>query len=116
MWHLCIVSKILINQWRRNHGCTGVTGQNLCAMRNFSNDIEQRTLRVTTQERNLGVDAGLLRGGGGGRNFTRLCTICICNTGPKLRFPTYPVYQNMTFPHISYTYLPEDRVEFYANE
>ena len=65
MWHLCIVSKILINQWRRNHGCTGVTGQNLCAMRNFSNDIEQRTLRVTTQERNLGVDAGLLRGGGG---------------------------------------------------
>ena len=30
-------------------------------------------------------------------------------TRPKLRFPTCPVYQNMTFPHISYTYLTEDR-------
>ena len=35
-------------------------------------------------------------------------------TGPKLRFPTCPAYQNMTFPHISYTYLAEDRAEFYA--
>ena len=36
--------------------------------------------------------------------------------GPKLRFPTCPVYQNMTFPHISYTYLAEERAEFYANK
>ena len=35
-------------------------------------------------------------------------------TGPKLRFPTCPAYQNMTFPHISYTYLAEDRAGFYA--
>ena len=36
-------------------------------------------------------------------------------TGPKLRFPTMscPAYQNMTFPHISYTYLAEDRAGFY---
>ena len=36
-------------------------------------------------------------------------------TNPKLRFPTCPAYQNMTFPHISYTYLAEDREGFYAN-
>ena len=34
----------------------------------------------------------------------------------NLRFPTRFVYQNMTFPHISNTYLAEDRVEFYANK
>ena len=32
---------------------------------------------------------------------------------PKIRFPTCPVYQNMTFSHISYTYLAEDRAEFW---
>ena len=34
------------------------------------------------------------------------------STRPKLRFATCPVYQNMTFPHISYTYLAEDRAKF----
>ena len=38
------------------------------------------------------------------------------NTRPKLKFPTCPVYQNMTFPHISYTYLAEDRAKFYENK
>ena len=32
------------------------------------------------------------------------------------KFPTCPDYQNMKFPHISYTYLAEDRVEFHENE
>ena len=44
-------------------------------------------------------------------------TLSLCDepsTGPKLRFPTCPAYQNMTFPHITYTYLAEDRVGFYA--
>ena len=46
--------------------------------------------------------------------FTDLFSVeCI---GPKLKFPTCPAYQNMMFPHISYTYLAEDRVEFYANK
>ena len=42
----------------------------------------------------------------------------VAGTTPKIRFPmyTYPAYQNMTFSHISYTYLAEDRVEFYENE
>ena len=40
----------------------------------------------------------------------------IAYTGPKLRFLTCPAYHNMTFPHISNTYLAEDRVEFYANK
>ena len=34
----------------------------------------------------------------------------------KIKFPTCPVFQNMTFPHISYTYLAEDRATFRANE
>ena len=34
------------------------------------------------------------------------------STRPKLRFATCPVYHNMTFPHISYTYLAEDRAKF----
>ena len=38
------------------------------------------------------------------------------NIEPKLRFSTCPVYQNMTFLHISNTYLAEDRAEFYANK
>ena len=37
-------------------------------------------------------------------------------TRPKIKFPTCPVFQNMTFPHISYTYLAEDRATFHANE
>ena len=37
-------------------------------------------------------------------------------TSPKTQFPTCPVYQNMKFPHISYTYLAEDRAEFHENE
>ena len=41
---------------------------------------------------------------------------CIMYTRPKLSFPTCPVFQNMTFPHISYTYLAEDRAKFYANK
>ena len=39
---------------------------------------------------------------------------------PKIRFPTCPAYRNMTlnitFSHISYTYLAEERAEFYENE
>ena len=38
------------------------------------------------------------------------------DTGPKLRFTTCSMYQNMTFPHISNIYLAEDRVEFYVNK
>ena len=30
-------------------------------------------------------------------------------TGPKMRFPTYSAFQNMTFPGISYMFLEEDR-------
>ena len=38
-------------------------------------------------------------------------------TRPKLRFLHVLSYQNMTFPHISYTYqLAEDRAKFYANK
>ena len=37
-------------------------------------------------------------------------------TGPKMRFPIRFVFQNVTFPHISYTYLAEDRATFHANE
>ena len=40
----------------------------------------------------------------------------LCRTRPKTKFPTCPVYQNMQFPHISYTYLAEDRAEFHENE
>ena len=53
--------------------------------------------------------------------FAIICNGVWCNsaevhhTRPKLRFPTCPAYQNMTFPHISYTYLTEDRAEFHAN-
>jgi hypothetical protein len=36
-------------------------------------------------------------------------------TRSKIKFPTCPVFQNMTFPHISYTYLAEDRAEFHVN-
>ena len=42
--------------------------------------------------------------------------VCVCVTGQKLKFPMCPAYQNMTFPHISYTYLAEDRADFYANK
>ena len=38
------------------------------------------------------------------------------HTGPNLRIPTCPVYQNMTFPHISYTYPVEDRAKCYTNK
>ena len=41
---------------------------------------------------------------------------CVYSTRPKLRFTACPVYQNMTFPHTSYTYLAEDRAKFYANK
>ena len=34
----------------------------------------------------------------------------------KLNFSTCPACQNMTFSHIYYTYLAEDRAEFYENE
>ena len=44
--------------------------------------------------------------------FVGVVLHCIIIT-PKIRFPTYPAYQNMTFPHISYTYLAENRTEFY---
>ena len=37
-------------------------------------------------------------------------------TTPKIRFPACPAYQNMAFSYISYTFLAEDRVEFYENE
>ena len=37
-------------------------------------------------------------------------------TGPKMRFPTYSAFQNMTFPGISYTFLVQDRATFHANE
>ena len=37
-------------------------------------------------------------------------------TRPKIKFLHYPVSQNMTLPHISYTYLAEDRATFHANE
>ena len=33
-----------------------------------------------------------------------------------MRFPICFVFQNVTFPHISYTYLAEDRATFHANE
>ena len=31
-------------------------------------------------------------------------------------FPTCPVYQNVKFPYISYTYQAEDREEFHENK
>ena len=41
----------------------------------------------------------------------------ISNTRPKMKFPTCPVSQNVTFPHISYTcHLAEDRATFRAKE
>ena len=48
--------------------------------------------------------------------FTAHVSFCWCLTRPKTKFPTCPVYQNMKFPHISYTYLAEDRAEFHENE
>ena len=40
---------------------------------------------------------------------------CYTCTRPKLRFPTCPVFQNMTFTQTSYTYLTKDRATFHAN-
>ena len=45
-----------------------------------------------------------------------ILTLMILFTGPKIRFPIRFVFQNVTFPHISYTYLAEDRATFHANE
>ena len=44
------------------------------------------------------------------------CYSCSTYIGPRLRFPICFVFQNVTFPHISYTYLAEDRATFHANE
>ena len=40
----------------------------------------------------------------------------IISLDQKTKFPTCPVCQNLKFPHISYTYLAEDRAEFHEKE
>ena len=52
----------------------------------------------------------------GDKDAIHVCLLLLLTlVRPKLRFPTCPAYQNMTFSHISYTYLAEDRAEFHAN-
>ena len=46
--------------------------------------------------------------------YVDLLTILTYITGPKMRFPICFVFQNVTFPHISYVYLAEDRATFLA--
>ena len=40
------------------------------------------------------------------------CYVLPGPTGPELRFPACPAYQNMTFSDTSFTYQIEDRAEF----
>ena len=80
-------------------------------------DLKADHLSALAAECNVSSLIPPCRSGNGPRNKLILYiygSTCTCMhgvpiTGPKLNFPTCPVYQNMTFPHISNTYLAEDR-------